>query len=167
VPVGATVSIVARALFAACADPYTGLMRARARGGECYWLAAMLVGAMLILGAACASPSGPSTADVSGRWGGLQCPQNRRDAVCGVVFWLTQTGTSVSGTWGTTYSHGTLTGELHGAVLTLTMTLDFPANAPCPSLVLTATVSGNQMTGVEASTCGDSSATTPLSATRE
>ena len=101
---------------------------------------------VVILDLGCSStPIAPSTADVSGNWGGTTCPPAHYDS-CVIDFAISQTGASLSGTYGTTSDHGTLTGAVSGSAVSLVLTsLALPATA-C-SVRVGATVSGNQMTG--------------------
>ena len=94
------------------------------------------------------SPPSPSTPSLTGTWAGTT-----DDNLVGVEQFratISQSGSSLSGTWtGTTEANslngnnGTLSGGVNGASVSLTLT---PSPAICPFNV-TATVSGNDVTG--------------------
>src|SRR5689334_285619 len=86
------------------------------------------------------TPTAPSTANVSGRWTGTTCAPARTTS-CVIVVTISQEGSSLTGTWGKTASHGTLTGSVSGSTVSLVLTGEFqPAT-------LTLTVNGDQMNG--------------------
>ena len=86
------------------------------------------------------SPTAPSAANVAGMWTGTTCAPARTTS-CVIQVTIEQTGTSLTGTWGKTTTHGTLTGTVSGATVSLLMKGEFDP------FTLTLTVNGNQMSG--------------------
>jgi hypothetical protein len=110
-------------------------------------VAALAMALMVVAGASCDStPTAPSTANVAGTWSGSTCPPNHIDA-CAIGFTISQAGTSLSGTYGTTSSHGTFTGTVTGPRVSMSMTASDPPTAVPFTWSLSATVNGDQMTG--------------------
>jgi hypothetical protein len=90
-------------------------------------------------------PTTPSSASVAGTWGGTTNPPSLANTFS-IRLTISQSGSALSGTWGTTFNNGTLTGDVNGASVSMTLTSPvFPS--PCPSSTVTATVNGNQMSG--------------------
>ena len=94
-----------------------------------------------IIGMSCDStPTSPSTTTVAGKWGGTTCAPSLT-ASCAFQMTISQEGPVLTGTWGKTTTHGTLTGTISGSTVSLVLAGEF---AP---FTLTLTVSGNQMSG--------------------
>jgi hypothetical protein len=131
-------------------------------------LAALVVASVLAPAIACdSSPTTPAMADVTGSWSGTTCPPSDIDS-CVIGFKISQMGASLTGTYGTTSGNGTLAGTVTGSQVAMAMTTVYPPTSPCPSATITATVSGNQMTGTISTTCSNgASGTVPLSAMRQ
>jgi hypothetical protein len=137
-------------------------------GSARHVLAALVVASVLPLAIACdSSPTTPTMADLTGSWDGTTCPPSHIDS-CVIGFKISQMGSSLSGTYGTTSGNGTLTGTVTGSQVVMGMTTVFPPTTPCPSSTVTVTVSGNQMTGAINTSCANGvSGTVPLSASRQ
>jgi hypothetical protein len=92
--------------------------------------AAVLSG-VWVFAVAC-SPTAPSSpASVAGLWTGSTDPPSR--AIAHYIFFrIDQSGTSLSGTYGTTHGSGTLAGEVNGPNVSLTATHLSPRNQRCP-----------------------------------
>ncbi len=92
-------------------------------------------------------------ASVAGLWSGSTNPPSRAN-VFSIGFTMVQSGSTLSGTWGTTSNNGTLTGDVKGTVVSMIATSRL-TNRVCPQFSVTATVSGNHMTGTTtAISCG-------------
>jgi hypothetical protein len=111
---------------------------------------AALCTVVVVLVAACGSSStaAPSAPNTTGTWTGTVS-----DAVMGqgaVRLTITQTGSSVAGTWATTYPNvtnnngGSLTGSVNNTSVTATLIPSIPTTCP---LNATATLNGNAMSG--------------------
>jgi hypothetical protein len=90
------------------------------------------------------TPTAPSTTNVAGTWSGTTCAPNR-PAACAIQFTISQEGSSVTGTYGSTTFGGTLSGTVSGSTVSLLMTPTFPPGRPAYTLSLT--VIGDQMIG--------------------
>jgi hypothetical protein len=88
------------------------------------------------------SPTSPSTANVAGKWGGSRCAPALGTA-CAIQMTITQDGSALTGTWGTTTTSGKLTGTISGLTVTLTLTGEF---APT-TLTLTLNQKQDEMSG--------------------
>ena len=108
-------------------------------------LAAIVLTAML--GTSCDStPTSPSNVNITGRWGGTTCWPNRPN-VCAILFDISQSGSSLTGTWGTTGNHGTVTGTVSGSIVSLVMrSTAFPSAAERP-LTLTYSAIPERLSG--------------------
>lgn len=111
---------------------------------------ATLCAVSAILASACGSSgsTAPSTPNTSGTWTGTV-----NDALMGqgtVRLTITQTGSSLAGTWATTYANvinnngGSLTGSVNSANVTATLIPGVPTSCPFNA---TATLNGNTMSG--------------------
>lgn len=104
-------------------------------------LTLVAIGLTVMIGTSCDStPTAPSTANVAGRWTGTTCAPARITS-CVIQVTISQEGSSLTGTWGKTTTHGMLTGTVSGSTVSLVMTGEF---AP---FTLTLTVRGDDMTG--------------------
>jgi hypothetical protein len=104
-----------------------------------------LIVAFLFAGTGCSSPTTPSTASVAGGWFGTTNPPSLADAFA-ISLTISQSGSSLTGTWGTTSNSGTLSGDVNGT--SVSMILGSPhLPSTCPSFTVMATVNGNQMSG--------------------
>jgi len=103
-----------------------------------------------VIASACgsSSPTTPAAPNTSGTWTGTVT-----DAVMGqgtVRLTITQSGSSLAGTWATTYANvtannsGTLTGAVNNATVTATLIPTIPTSCPFNA---TATQNGNAMSG--------------------
>jgi hypothetical protein len=127
--------------------------------------AARVFAAVIVTTTACSSPTTPSMVQVAGSWFGTTNAPSLADAFA-ISVTISQSGSSLSGTWGTTSSKGTLTGTVTGANVALQMTPSVPPTA-CTSTVAT-TVVGNQMTGtITSGPLCLAIVTTPISLTRQ
>jgi hypothetical protein len=92
---------------------------------------AVVLSGVWVFAAAC-SPTAPSSpASVAGLWTGSTDPPSR--AIAHYIFFrIDQSGTSLSGTYGTTAGSGTLAGEVNGSIVSLTATHLSPRNQRCP-----------------------------------
>src|SRR5438309_853305 len=118
--------------------------------------AAWLIGlAALLLTSSCGPVGAPSMAvvDVTGTWFANTCPGSPNRAGCVFRLTLTQSGSMVSGTWGTTQTGGTFNGSVTGSQLTLNFTND--QTIPCPLVTFVASISTAQMSGTLTTTCSD------------
>jgi hypothetical protein len=95
------------------------------------------------------TPTTPSS--IGGTWGGSTCNPPSHINSCVITLTISQSSSALSGTYGTTSGHGTLTGTLVGAVVTMSMTPIFPSTA-CQWTV-NATVTGDQITGTTNVNC--------------
>jgi hypothetical protein len=94
---------------------------------------AVVLSGLWVFAAACSSLTAPSSpASVAGLWSGSTNPPHRAIAFA-IFFRIEQSGTSLSGTWGTTAGSGTLAGEVNGSIVSLTATKLSPQNQRCPS----------------------------------
>jgi hypothetical protein len=93
---------------------------------------AVVLSGVWVFAAACSSPTAPSSpASVAGLWTGSTDPPSR--AIAHYIFFrIDQSGTSLSGTYGTTAGSGTLAGEVNGSIVSLTATHLSPRNQRCP-----------------------------------
>ena len=89
------------------------------------------------------TPTAPSTPNVAGEWAGSRCAPDRGTG-CAIQMTISQEGSALAGTWGTTTSRrGTLTGTIFGSTVTLFLTGEFgPA-----TLTLTINKKQDQMSG--------------------
>jgi hypothetical protein len=93
---------------------------------------------------ACTSSTSPSGANVAGNWSGTLTSSYAGSGTVG--FSLSQSGSSVSGTWFTTFGNsannnsGSLSGNLNGSTITAVLTPSNPLG--CPSNV-TGTLNGS------------------------
>jgi hypothetical protein len=93
---------------------------------------AVVLSGIWVFAAACSSLTGPSSpASVAGLWSGSTNPPHRAIAFY-IVLRIDQSGTSLSGTWGTNSASGTLAGEVNGSIFSLTATQLSPPPRSCP-----------------------------------
>ncbi len=118
---------------------------------------------LVLLGTSC-SIAAPTMADVAGLWTGTACAPSTAPA-CAIGFSLSQTGSTVSGTWSEVDTRGTLDGTVSG--LLVTMNLNPAPPSPNCHTTSSATVAGNQMSGTIFTACSDGkSGTQHFTATR-
>ena len=114
---------------------------------------AALGAALALLASACksSSPTAPPTPNTTGTWTGTV-----NDAIMGpgtVRLTITQSGSSIAGTWATTYATvtnnngGSLTGTVNTSSVTATL---IPAIATACPFHATVTLNGNSMSGTYA-----------------
>jgi hypothetical protein len=112
---------------------------------------AFAIALMVAFATSCDSgPTAPSTVDVGGSWNGTTCPPSFYDS-CVIHFTISQVGQSLSGMYGTTSEHGTLTGSMAGSNVSMSMTPSY--SPPACTRNVSASVKGNQMTGTITSSC--------------
>ena len=109
---------------------------------------------MTLVASGCGSsaPTSPSTQSIAGTWSGSIINTTPAGQPNGnVVLTLAQTGSTLSGTWSTTYptspssnNAGTLTGSLSGSGASFTLSPSNPTLCPYSA---TATVTGSSMAG--------------------
>jgi hypothetical protein len=122
----------------------------RKETGAVIRLRVALVVSLFVAACTGSDPSTPSTAWVAGTW------FSDTFVIHGIRFTIAQSGSTLSGTWGTTTNSGTLSGNVSGSRVSMiaTSTLD-PKSCP---FEITATLTGNQMSGTSAPVnCGVSS----------
>jgi hypothetical protein len=114
---------------------------------------AFLLTLVACVAAACggsSSATGPSASSIAGTWSG-SITSNMAPGSGGAQVSISQTGDSLSGTWGvngpTSPDSGSLTGTFNGSAVSMTLSPSVPTS--CPYRV-TATVSGNSMVGTYA-----------------
>lgn len=112
-----------------------------------------LIVVVALLAGGCSSPTGPSPLQIAGTWQGTVFDTLSGQGAVQVTF--NQSGADLTGTWATIYpsgnNGGTLSGRLNGSALTATL---MPSVPQC-ALSVTATVSGNTITGTYAAiNCG-------------
>lgn len=114
-----------------------------------------IIAAIVVVAATFAVPgctsstlSGPSIVSVAGTWAGPMT--DSRIGVGSIQVTFAQSGTTLTGTWATTWpaavnnANGTLAGSISGSTVTSRQT---PSNSQTCPVDVTATVNGNQMTG--------------------
>ena len=113
------------------------------------WTGALGVGLLAALLTGCGgSPTSPTAISVAGTWVGSNtnslAPGSRPAQVT-----IAQSGTDLSGTWSATTPGGTDSGPLSGSIDGSTLSISFFSAVPQGACHygVTATVSGNQMTG--------------------
>src|SRR5947208_14776224 len=90
-----------------------------------YYASWFIVIVALLLMCSCGPAGAPSASvDVTGTWFANTCPGSPNRAGCVLRLTLTQNGSMVSGTWGTTNTNGTLNGSVTGSQLALNFTND-------------------------------------------
>jgi len=101
----------------------------------------MTLFALALLVSAC-SKTAPEPVDVTGTWYGSTCAPMQIDS-CAIELRLTQTGTSITGTYNYTTIGGTVEGTVSGSSVSMTFTYPATSYSNC----VAATVSGNEMVG--------------------
>jgi hypothetical protein len=95
--------------------------------------------------AACSNATGPSPAQVGGHWSGSTNPPSRANVFV-IGFTINQTGTSLSGTWGTTSGGGTFDGTIKGIAISLNAKPSRPDQV-CPEFAVNGTVAADHIIG--------------------
>ena len=96
---------------------------------------ALIALAVAVFAGCDSTPTSPSTANVAGAWEGSTCAPARTN-VCTIRFDLSQSGASLSGTYGTTSDVGTITGTVSGSTVSLVMKSTAFPNTPERPLIL-------------------------------
>jgi hypothetical protein len=110
---------------------------------------ALIVASLLAVVSCSSSPTVPSTASVAGTWGGTNNPPLQAPGFL-ISYTIEQSGSSLSGRWDTLNNGGTLSGEVTGTSVSLTL-IAVPLK-PCPTVAVTAIVHGNQMNQMSGTT---------------
>lgn len=98
------------------------------------------------------TPTAPSMADVAGTWSGSTCSPPSAAIACYIGLTISQTGSTLSGTYGQAASSGRLTGNVVGSTVSMSMTVISPPTLAGGVWTVSVTVKGDQMTGT---TSGD------------
>jgi hypothetical protein len=100
------------------------------------------------------APTAPSAANVVGTWKGSRCNPPTRAIACYLDLSISQTGSTLSGSYVTALGVGTLTGDVAGSTVSMLMTystlFSVPPGAAGPRVEWSAnvTVRDNQMEGI-------------------
>jgi hypothetical protein len=108
---------------------------------------------VLLLIAGCSHSTAPDSFDVSGTWGGSTCAPALIDS-CSIELRLTQTGSSVSGTYNYIATGGSVQGSVSGSTVALTLTNPAGTGSACVQANLTQT----EMIGAFLPGCGSTAA---------
>src|SRR5688572_29261343 len=89
----------------------------------------------------------PSAADVAGTWNGSECDPPSRSIACYLDLTISQTGSTLSGRYVTAVHLGTVTGNVVGTTVSMSMLATNPPFAAGTTWSVNVTVRGDEMAG--------------------
>jgi hypothetical protein len=112
----------------------------------------LIVVAAIVTAAAVATscdstPTAPSVADVAGTWNGSECNPPTRAIACYLDLTISQTGSTLSGRYVTAAHLGTVTGNVVGTTVSMSMLATNPPFAAGTTWSANVTVRGDEMAG--------------------
>ena len=97
------------------------------------------------------TPAAPSVADVAGTWNGSECDPPSRAIACYLDLTISQTGSTLSGRYVTAVHLGTVTGNVVGTTVSMSMLATNPPFAAGTTWSVNVTVRGDEMAGTSSS----------------